>query len=342
MEFIPDNSVDLTVTSPPYPMIKMWDSQFVSLDAEIYNALKNNDGDAAYDLMHRQLDMVWKELCRVTREGGFVCINTGDATRKVGDSFSLYPNHSRITESFQKNGFTVLPCIIWKKRTNSPAKFLGSGMLPCGAYVTLEHEYILIFRKKRTGSPLSSDMKNRRESCYFWEERNCWFSDIWEFKGTRQRIRDKGGIRKRSGAFPFELPYRLINMFSEKGGTVLDPFSGTGTTALASVSSARNSINIEIENSFSEIIEEEVLHSKERLNRMSEERLEKHRVFMKTYSGDKKPGYMNHIHGFPVVTSQETDIKLDFLDTIYKTPISSPYSSGIDEDQVISFNADYE
>ena len=103
-------------------------------------------------------------------------------------------------------------------------------MYPGGAYVTLEHEYILILRKngkrKFTTQP---EKQNRRESAYFWEERNIWFSDIWDLKGIRQDIQQKD-IRTRSAAFPFELAYRLINMYSVFGDTILDPFLGTGTT----------------------------------------------------------------------------------------------------------------
>lgn len=70
----------------------------------------------------------------------------GDATRTINGEFKLYNNHSRIVKSCSELGLTTLPDIIWHKTTNAPNKFMGSGMLPCGAYVTLEHEYILIFR----------------------------------------------------------------------------------------------------------------------------------------------------------------------------------------------------
>ena len=75
-------------------------------------------------------------------------------------------------------GFTALPCILWRKQTNAPNKLMGSGMLPAGAYVTLEYEYVLILRKgpKREFSR-DEDKKRRLESVIFWEERNIWFSD---------------------------------------------------------------------------------------------------------------------------------------------------------------------
>jgi len=144
---IPSDSVDLVVTSPPYPMIKMWDEMFSRQNREIYEALNNQDGPQAFELMHRALDAVWNEVWRILKKSGFVCINIGDATRSLNGNFALYPNHSRIVSQMLKTGFTILPEILWRKQTNAPNKFMGSGMLPAGAYVTLEHEFILIFRK---------------------------------------------------------------------------------------------------------------------------------------------------------------------------------------------------
>ena len=89
----------------------------------------------------------------------------------------------------EKLGFINLPNILWHKTTNAPNKFMGSGMLPCGAYVTLEHEWILIFRKggKRVYKK-TEEKEIRRDSSFFWEERNIWFSDIWEIKGVKQPL----------------------------------------------------------------------------------------------------------------------------------------------------------
>lgn len=97
--------------------------------------------------MHQELDKIWSECYRVLKEGGIACINIGDATRTINNNFCLYTNHARIINYCLKIGFTNLPNIIWRKQTNAPNKFMGSGMLPAGAYVTLEHEWILIFRK---------------------------------------------------------------------------------------------------------------------------------------------------------------------------------------------------
>ena len=124
-------------------------------------------------------------------------------------------------------------------------------MLPAGAYVTLEHEYILILRKgtKREFNK-AEERQNRRESAIFWEERNAWFSDVWmDVKGTGQELFKKA-TRSRSAAFPFEVAYRLINMFSVRGDTVLDPFLGTGTTTAAAMACGRHSLGFELDANF--------------------------------------------------------------------------------------------
>lgn len=148
MSGIEDASVDLVVTSPPYPMIEMWDAMFAEQDASIDVTLIENQPEQAFERMHRLLDSVWQECFRVMRPAGILCINIGDATRTIAKEFRLYSNHSRILQSCLSLGLRNLPNIIWRKQTNAPNKFMGSGMLPAGAYVTLEHEYILIFRKE--------------------------------------------------------------------------------------------------------------------------------------------------------------------------------------------------
>ncbi|MDY6970154.1 MAG: DNA methyltransferase, partial [Spirochaetota bacterium] len=130
---VPDESVDLIITSPPYPMIQMWDDLFCSLNPEIYQTLKKKNAKVSFELMHQELDKVWDELFRVLKPGSFACINIGDATRTIGTNFQLYSNHTRIISHFNKIGFDTLPVILWRKQTNAPNKFMGSGMLPSGA-----------------------------------------------------------------------------------------------------------------------------------------------------------------------------------------------------------------
>ena len=243
---IPEESIDLVVTSPPYPMIQMWDELFFSLNPEI-KLLLEKEPDLAFESMHKELDKVWQGIATILKEGAFLVINIGDATRTLKNNFQLFSNHARIIQKCLSLGLQNLPNILWRKPTNAPNKFMGSGMLPSGAYVTLEHEHILIFRKGNKMSFPNEKRQLRRESSYFWEERNIWFSDIWDdVMGSKQVLKSKD-VRSRSAAYPFELAYRLINMYSCKGDTILDPFWGTGTTSLAALASERNSIGIELE-----------------------------------------------------------------------------------------------
>ena len=267
--------------------------------------------------MHGSLGAVWKEVGRVLQPGGWACINIGDATRKIGEQFKLYANHARVIEQFSAMGFDILPLVLWRKQTNAPNKFMGSGMLPAGAYVTLEHEYILIMRRGPKREFLTREEKAlRQSSAFFWEERNRWFSDIWDFKGTRQ-ILDHPDLRERSAAFPFELPYRLINMYSVQGDTVLDPFVGTGTTIFAAIASERNSVGVDIDRAFVAAAVEEAVSMKERLNRCIFDRLRDHLDFVaKCRENEKDIKHTNVPHGFPVITSQETNLELHCLERI--------------------------
>ncbi len=321
MREISNESIDLVVTSPPYPMIEMWDDLFSSLSPTGAGALKKGDGNAAFDAMHVELDRVWREVDRVLKPGAFACINIGDATRTIVGRFRLYPNHSRIVSAFRSLGFDCLPVIHWRKQTNAPNKFMGSGMLPSGAYVTLEHEYVLIFRKD-TKRKFATDAEKsaRMRSAFFWEERNKWFSDVWDFKGTVQGL-NHGDLRSRSGAYPLELAYRLINMYSLYEDAVLDPFLGTGTTTLASIACGRNSIGIEIDRAFSSFIFEQAGSFLDIGNQMVSTRISDHGQFIATHTKSKGPvKYVNRPHGFPVVTRQETGLQLHRITQIVSSP----------------------
>jgi modification methylase len=312
MREVADASVHLVVTSPPYPMIEMWDEVFGALDPEVAAALAAGAWDAAFERMHAALDRAWAECLRVLVPGGLACVNVGDATRSVGGDFRLFPNHARIVAGMTRAGFAVLPDILWRKPTNAPNKFMGSGMLPPGAYVTYEHEYVLIFRKGGKREFAGPEEKAaRRRSAYFWEERNAWFSDVWtDLKGTRQDLPD-ADTRARSAAFPFELPWRLVQMFSVFGDTVLDPFAGAGTTLAAALASGRHSVGIERDAALVPIAEAALRAAPAAGNARAAARLEAHRDFVvsRTQAG-RPPEHVNLAYGFPVVTSQEVDLEL--------------------------------
>ena len=315
---IKDESVDLIVTSPAYPMIEMWDAFYGERNSGIKRALKGLSGEKAFDLIHKELDKTWAESARILKKGGIACVNIGDATRTVGGGFQLYSNHSRIVQSFRRLGFCALPLILWHKKTNAPNKFMGSGMLPSGAYVTLEHEYVLVFRKGgKRAFKTEKEKQLRRRSAFFWEERNKWFSDIWfDLPGAPQSIKH-ARLRQRSAAFPLELACRLICMYSVQSDTVADPFSGTGTTALSALAEGRNSVSVEIDESFREHIISRLKNSPPALNKKTAGRLLQHLHFTKEYI--MKKGAMRHTnpyYDFPVMTAQETSIRFPYLESL--------------------------
>jgi DNA modification methylase len=265
-----DASVELVVTSPPYPMIELWDDTFSALDPAVADALESGDADAAFERMHACLDDVWAEVERVLVDAGIACINVGDATRTVDGTFRLFPNHVRVSRAFANLGFVELPTIRWRKPTNRGTKFMGSGMLPPNAYVTLEHEHVLVFRK---GEP--------------------------------------------SGAFPLEVPYRLVHMYSVRGDTVLDPFAGTGTTTLAAMTGARHSVAYELDGTLVERIEDRVDDAPDVSRDRAERRLDAHRDFVeeRRASGGEL-GYEATHYDFDVMTAQEQELRLYAVDSV--------------------------
>ncbi len=338
LDALPDASVALVVTSPPYPMIMMWDDVFAALDPTVPGLLEREPA-RAFEAQHAVLDAVWAECRRVLRPGGLLCVNVGDATRTLAGEFRLWSNHARILRACEALGFSVLPDILWRKPTNAPNKFMGSGMLPGGAYVTYEHEYVLVLRNGGGRVFASADEKRaRRESAYFWEERNVWFSDVWagllgvgqgpaEKRVSRKPKKGLGVLfggdvepplptlvaspepRDRSAAFPLELPARLVHMYSVYGDTVLDPFAGTGTTSLAAACAGRHSVGVEREPILAERILARVAEAP-RLGRNAA-RLVTHRRFVADrLAAGKALGHHNAPHDVPVITGQEAELCL--------------------------------
>jgi DNA modification methylase len=306
-----DDAVDLVVTSPPYPLVDMWDDAFAALDPQIGEALDDGDGWAAFERMHDVLDAVWDEVARVLAPGGIACVNVGDATRTLDGQFRCYPNHARVGDALRERGLDPLPDVLWRKPANSAAKFMGSGMRPTNAYVTLEHEYVLVFRNG--GTRRFDPAEPRDESAYFWEERNTWFSDVWtDVNGTLQGLADVAddAARDRSGAFPFELPYRLVCMYSVYGDTVLDPFAGTATTAQAAAVAGRNSVAYERDPGFAAAFGDRLERVPELAESVVDERLARHRAFAAERATDGDPlGYEATHYDFPVMTKGERDVR---------------------------------
>ncbi|MGI0132838.1 MAG: DNA-methyltransferase [Thermoplasmata archaeon] len=227
---VADASVHLVVTSPPYPMIPQWDSLFASWGARDFGA------------MHAELARAWAACRRVLIPGGILAVNIGDALRSGPDGFRVWPNHAEVLRRAESVGFRPLPYLLWKKPTNRPNAFLGSGFLPPNAYVTLDCEFILLFRNGGLRRIPPNDPR-RMLSRFTKAERDRWFSQVWEgVRGARQ-----GDRHGRTAAFPSEVPERLIRMFSLVGDTVLDPFAGTGTTLWAARRWGRRAVGVEID-----------------------------------------------------------------------------------------------
>jgi len=270
MSELGDGSVQLMVTSPPYPMIAMWDNLFAKADPRIANLFNKLDADGndetvrqIYDAMHDYLAKVWQETYRILVEGGIACVNIGDATRSINGKFQIFSNHSRIIEVCEKIGFMSLPYILWKKPTTKPmykgkGAFLGSGFLPPNAYVTLDCEFILLFRKGSLRKFPPRDAL-RYESAFTKKQRDEWFSQIWAVKGTRQIASQ---LERRTAAYPEEIADRLIRMFSVKGEIVLDPFLGSGTTTKVAIQNERSSVGYEVDQNLLPVVTKKIGNTK--------------------------------------------------------------------------------
>jgi site-specific DNA-methyltransferase (adenine-specific) len=313
---VASGSVELVVTSPPYPMVEMWDDVFAAQSPAVESALADDDGEAAFAAMHALLDEVWTRVADALRPGGVAAVNVGDATRRVDGEFRLYPNHARITDALSAAGLTQLPGIVWRKPTNSANKFMGSGTLPTNAYATLEHEHVLLFRKggPRSFPPNDAD---RYASAFFWEERNEWFADTWEIRGTGQGLSADDGRRERSGAFPLELPLRLVRMYSVRGDTVLDPFVGTGTTSLAAMVAGRSSVGVERDAELAAAFAERAAEATALSRELAGERLRRHREFVA--DNPENANYAATHYDTRVVTQSERDIRLSTVADVERT-----------------------
>lgn len=249
-------SVDLVVTSPPYPMIAMWDTVFSKMSVLPPSDWSSSNVMSVFEAMHTELDKVWTSLKVVTKEGAIVAINIGDATRSVDGRFTLFPNGARITMGMIRAGFTPLPNIYWKKPSNKPNAFLGSGFYPVNAYVTVDCEHILLFRHGEKRSFPAKD-PSRESSKFTKDERNAWFTQIWEINGAKQE--EVSG--RRTAAFPLGIATRLVRMFSVCGDTVFDPFVGTGTTVLAARELGRRGIGFDIDEAFIAYAKDRVMYA---------------------------------------------------------------------------------
>ncbi|MEM4145221.1 MAG: site-specific DNA-methyltransferase [Candidatus Nitrosocaldus sp.] len=213
MEEIPDSSVHLMVTSPPYNVGKEYDQD---LDLKAYlNLLKD----------------VFSETYRVLVPGGRVCVNIANVGRKP-----YIPYHKFIIDTMLEVGFMMRGEVIWNKGAGAGVSTAwGSWCSPSNPTLRDVHEYILIFSKGK----FSRNGKGK-EPTITRDEFLEYTKSVWEFPPESA---------KRVGhpaPFPIELPYRCIQLYTFKGEVVLDPFCGVGTTCIAAIKAGRHYIGIDI------------------------------------------------------------------------------------------------
>lgn len=243
MPEVPDESVHLVVTSPPYANLK----QYAEGNPDQLGHIED------YEEFLDELDRVWSECVRVLVPGGRICCVVGDVNvaRSKGGRHYVLPLAADIRVRSRRLGLDHLQGITWYKVANikleasRSSRFLGKPNLPNGI-IKNDIEHILFLRKPGYRSP-SGEME---EASFIQSEDYVrWFKTIWDdIRGA--------SLKDHPAPYPLELANRLVRMFSFVGDTVLDPFAGTGTTALAALKLGRSSINYEVEASYIHLIKE--------------------------------------------------------------------------------------
>lgn len=242
MKELPDNSVHLVITSPPYWQLKDYGSD---------DQIGFND---SYEEYINNLNLVWKECHRVLNNGCRLCINIGDqfARAVYYGRYKVIPIREEIIKFCENIGFDYMGAIIWQKVTTSNTSGggvqMGSYPYPRNGILKIDYEFILVLKKLGEAPKPTSEQKEMSKMTP--EEWNTFFAGHWNFAGVKQS--------NHLAMFPEELPRRLIRMFSFVGETVLDPFAGSGTTAVAAKKLDRNSVGYEINSEFVEIIKEKL------------------------------------------------------------------------------------
>ncbi|KKP32492.1 MAG: M4C-methyltransferase [Candidatus Roizmanbacteria bacterium GW2011_GWA2_32_13] len=236
MTELPDNSVHLMVTSPPY------------------NVGKDYDKNLSMNEYRELLTKVFKETYRVLVPGGRACVNIANLGRKP-----YLPIHSYVIEDMQKIGYLMRGEVIWNKASSASQSFAwGSWLSATNPTLRDIHEYILIFSKDGFGRK----KPERRQPTITKEEFMEYTKSIWTFSAERaSRI-------GHPAPFPIELPYRLIQLYTFEDEVVLDPFVGSGTTCLATLKTKRRYVGYDNDKKYCELAErriEEYLQSQNTL-----------------------------------------------------------------------------
>lgn len=236
MEDLPDSSVHLMVTSPPYFNAKMYSRE--PIEGDLGNI---HDIDEWFE----KISEVWKEVYRVLQPGRKAFINIMNLPVRLSKGgFKTLNLVGRTIDICEKIGFIFKRDIVWHK-TNGVKAHFGTYPYPGGILINYMHEFILEFEKpeikgfNKYGHLTEEQKEASKLDKEFWI--SIKKSDVWVMKPE-----GSGDRRDHAAPFPYELPYRLIKAFSYVGETVLDPFVGSGTTLLASADLRRNGIGYEI------------------------------------------------------------------------------------------------
>ena len=226
MPDLPDSSVHLMVTSPPY------------------NVGKEYDQDLTLEAYLDMLRQVWSEVYRVLVPGGRACINVANLGRKP-----YLPLHAYIIDQMGGLGFLMRGEIVWNKAASASSS-TACGSLRSAANPTLRdvHEYILVFSK----DTYRRENPHGREATISAEEFLEFSKSVWTFPAESAR---KVG---HPAPFPLELPRRLIQFYTYAGEVVLDPFMGSGQTAVAAMQSGRYFVGYEIDAGYLALAQERI------------------------------------------------------------------------------------
>lgn len=246
MSHIPDNSVNLIITSPPYWTLKDYD-----VEGQI------GTGSSSYDYYISELNKVWKECVRILAPDGKLCINimpfllTGKAARFERRETRLVLGD---IEKFMDSTGCMFQfgLYIWDKRKIARFSSFGSYPYPPNIFSTYPYEWITVFSKAGKREPVSKEIKEK--SKLTTEEWQKWaINSIWEMQPAKAKAEGH------PAPFPLELPKRLIKLYSFWGDTVLDPFAGTGTTLRAAQELGRKSIGFELNPDFIPLIQKKLM-----------------------------------------------------------------------------------
>jgi len=248
MSEIPDNSVQLIITSPPYYDLKSYDG-----------AVKEEDqlgSPVNFESYVESLNSVWRESVRVLAPDGKIAINIMPIFLSGKENgFERRSTKTMMTEIEKFMDSTgemfTFALYIWDKRKIVRFSSFGSYPFPPNIFSTMPYEWIMVFSKRGKRPPVDQAVKESSKlSTKEWQD---WaVNSIWEMSPAKAK---KEG---HPAPFPEELPKRLIKLYSFVGDTVLDPFMGTGTTLQAAINLGRNCIGFEVSSEYMALAEAKV------------------------------------------------------------------------------------